>query len=125
MGIAASHPGPAILENLHRTDVRITPEFRELSRPGNDHASSFGHAHSAHREIVPWREADHPAPPRFAAGNQKSPFLNFPSGRIWLQRRKIVVKHKRLRVGGVSHSSCSSIAGTKVAARIVSCRRFR
>jgi hypothetical protein len=48
------------------------------------------------------RETEHAAPSRFATGNQQIFFAQFAEWRFLLQRRKIVIKNKCLRVRGFS-----------------------
>ena len=73
MRIARPHHRPAILKYLHVANILPRPSSRSCSAHTSTTAPYLRHRHLRQRQIMPRREADHPANPTLPLRNQQPP----------------------------------------------------
>ena len=119
MRVAAPHQRSSILEDLHVANRRKARQLPVLLRPDVDHTTDFRFLHAGDREIVPGRETDDPAEPRFRLGDDQTVRLAPAGGRARYERRIVVVEDEGMPVLRVTRPTGTGVSGTEVAGWVV------
>src|SRR5213596_2260169 len=85
MGVAGTHHGPAIFENLNVVDEGKCPEFAILCRPYIHHSPKLVSGHARNRQVMTWRETHHAADAGFAFRDNQ-PILIYAEGEAGICR---------------------------------------
>src|SRR6266436_592006 len=123
MRIACAHHDAAVLENLYVLDLWHRSQFLELGGPGADHVFDVIGLHGGKSEVVAWGEADHPAEPGFAFGDDQPPAFKVETfvdpGR--LERGEVIVENECAGVARVRDSADPGVSRTEVTGGVI-CR---
>src|SRR5579864_2294972 len=121
MGIARSHHGAAVLEDLHVVDGLQAAQLAKLFHPGMDDGFDRFRRHGRQRKIVSRRKTDYSAKARLALRHQQSESFHIEAFalRSRFQSREIVVENKGRFVPRIPNAAHTSVSRTEVAARVV------
>src|SRR5713226_8487483 len=95
MRIAGPHQRPAILENLHVLHPIDFPETAKFGSPDANHLANFCQRHAWNRQIMPRREADHPASAALGTRHEQARLIDFKRRNVRQQRCVVVFEDKR------------------------------
>ncbi len=123
MRVGRARHRPSCLEDLHPRVV--LGEFRLLRTPQFDHAADLGGRHGGERQVVPWREADHPTLTHRCVGGEPSVVAVRRHRCIREQCSEVVGEHERGVVVRVADPAGTLVARTEVAVGVVRGRSRR
>src|SRR5579864_1675149 len=121
MGIARSHHGAAVLEDLHVVDGLQAAQLAKLFHPGMDDGFDRFRRHGRQRKIVSRRKTDYSADARLALRHQQSESFHIEAFalRSRFQSREVVVENKCRFVSWIPNAAHTSVPRTQVATGVV------
>src|ERR1700722_662980 len=122
MRIARAHHGAAIFENLDVIDIFQFAQLSKLFYPCANNELNFFQTHRGECEIVTRGKTNHAANSRFRFCDEQPHVVDVETSArgLRLQGSEVIVEYERGGVRGVSNPARPQVAGTKIAARVVS-----
>lgn len=119
VGVAGSHHGSAIFEDLDVAQVGLAAEFFVFGCPGVNDFADVGQRHAGEGEAVVGVEADDLAASALALGAEQWGGSGFGSGRVGQQGGVVVVENEYAFINGRKVPTGALVAGAEIAVRVV------